>query len=725
MYHHTRAVRPLSLSLLALLCAAVPACTNTEDGGSSSCPAGQTRVDGVCQPATGRDLGRDATAGDLGDDVEPDVELDLPLGCEPGERVCTDANTAAVCGQDGAFQAERCASTQLCRDGFCIDSGLLCSPGANVGCNDATSYRVCDDTGNDWEVVDCPATTPNCLGSGQCSSGICLPGQRRCATGDTDAVERCTADGEQWEVIQECGVGSSCDGGDCLSPCEENAKLTSFLGCDYWAADLDNIEEAAAQQFSVSVSNPNDQAVTVTILNGATNAVITETVAAETVRAINLPRLDVNGTGRSRNAFHITTNLPVTMHQFNPSNNVGVYSNDASLLLPTNAAGRSYVVLGWPTGPFGQAGNAHAYATIIAVDDAGPTTVSVTPTVDVVAGGGVNAMLAGTTRQEVLTHGEVLNLQTRSESNRDLSGTRIEADRPIIVFSGHECAFVPDGPPPTPYCDHMEQQLYPVETWGMRYFGAKLAPRGTEIDVWRVVAADESALLTTRPPVSGVSGRTLEPFEVLEFQTNQSFELEATAPVLLGQFMTGSNFPGIPKTCWQPVTVASATCSSLACFPYTCSLRDGECAFTCGTSGDCPLLSDGSRPNCNSGWCEVGTGVGDPAFMLAVPAQQWRDNYIFLTPADYRDDFITVIAPIGTELRLNGEPLLASALIPIGDTGVGVSYHDLSSTTPGSDPARAHTISGSNPFALQVYGYDCDVSYAYPGGLNLEALVEE
>ena len=38
-----------------------------------------------------------------------------------------------------------------------------------------------------------------------------------------------------------------------------------------------------------------------------------------------------------------------------------------------------------------------------------------------------------------------------------------------------------------------------------------------------------------------------------------------------------------------------------------------------------------------------------------------------------------------------------------------------------SDPAQAHTLAGSRDFALQVYGYDCDVSYAYPGGLNLEA----
>jgi hypothetical protein len=33
--------------------------------------------------------------------------------------------------------------------------------------------------------------------------------------------------------------------------------------------------------------------------------------------------------------------------------------------------------------------------------------------------------------------------------------------------------------------------------------------------------------------------------------------------------------------------------------------------------------------------------------------------------------------------------------------------------------AGAHRLRGSAPFALYVYGYDCDVSYAYAGGLDV------
>jgi hypothetical protein len=56
----------------------------------------------------------------------------------------------------------------------------------------------------------------------------------------------------------------------------------------------------------------------------------------------------------------------------------------------------------------------------------------------------------------------------------------------------------------------------------------------------------------------------------------------------------------------------------------------------------------------------------------------------------------------------------------MGETGYGFAHVDVSSSG-GSDPAQPHNLTGSAPFGLTVYGYDCDVSYAYPGGLNLEA----
>ena len=57
----------------------------------------------------------------------------------------------------------------------------------------------------------------------------------------------------------------------------------------------------------------------------------------------------VSAAGTSRNYYVIRSSRPVIATQFSPLNNPGLGSetSDASLLLPTNAFGLEYVVVGW------------------------------------------------------------------------------------------------------------------------------------------------------------------------------------------------------------------------------------------------------------------------------------------------------------------------------------------------------------------------------------------
>ena len=54
----------------------------------------------------------------------------------------------------------------------------------------------------------------------------------------------------------------------------------------------------------------------------------------------------------------------------------------------------------------------------------------------------------------------------------DLSGTKIATDRPVSVFSGHECANVPTN---VTACSHLIEQIPPTALWGKVYYVAPLA----------------------------------------------------------------------------------------------------------------------------------------------------------------------------------------------------------------------------------------------------------
>ena len=56
----------------------------------------------------------------------------------------------------------------------------------------------------------------------------------------------------------------------------------------------------------------------------------------------------------------------------------------------------------------------------------------------------------------------------------DLTGTKVTSNKPISLFSGHECAFVPST---TPGCDLVMEHIPPTVLWGNVHYFAPLASR--------------------------------------------------------------------------------------------------------------------------------------------------------------------------------------------------------------------------------------------------------
>ncbi len=600
---------------------------------------------------------------DGGDDATTDTgeTSDTSAGdCTPGQLVCADPLTVGSCTASGVLASAPCPEAQGCEAGVCVPQ--VCVPGEGRGeCLSPTSHEICSPSGARWDVVNCgPGATCK---NGACAGQLCIPGSKVCA-GFTQ-VRECNEAGDAFIDLGACPNGGTCSDGECISPCDANIKNGSYLGCEYWVLDLDNIEEAEFQPVGVVVSVPaGGEATEVRMTSSATGQLVTAAelgvsdlfVSPGQVKVFSLPTgHDIDGTSRSARSFRLLTTSPVTVHQFNPLNGSGVFSNDASLLLPAAVTGKEYLVMAWPHRDEGTV--LRGFVTIVATQP-GNTVVELVSTSTIAAGGNIAGIQAGESMTFTLAAGEVVNLETGGADGQDLTGTRILGSQRFSVIAGHECANVPVG---ISACDHIEQQLFPVETWGNIYIADGFEPRSaSQIDIWRVMAGANEVSVTTDPPVPGYESFVLQKGQWVQFAAQGSFAVSGDGPISVGHYLSGSAYPGADKVCE-------------------------------GLSGD--------------------TGLGDPAFSLAVPATRYLTEYSVLTPTGYEQDYLNIIARPDTTIMVDGVAL-AEALKPVGASGWATA-------TIAVDPG-VHNVEGSAPFGLTAYGYDCDVSYAYPGGLQLQ-----
>ena len=139
----------------------------------------------------------------------------------------------------------------------------------------------------------------------------------------------------------------------------------------------------------------------------------------------------------------------------------------------------------------------------------------------------------------------------------------------------------------------------------------------------------------------------------MTFASSAPFAVNADGPILVGHYLTGSAYPGFEKTCGH-------------------------------------------------------TGIGDPAFTLAVPVQQYLKVYTLLTPPGYSENYLNIVFKPGTEIALDGK-VLSPVSVPVGEWQVAQIEVE----------AGVHMLSANDEVGLTAYGYDCDVSYAFPGGLKV------
>jgi hypothetical protein len=620
------------------------------------------------------------------------------------------------------------------------DSAQLasCTLGSTRCNGDRLETCIGDPAAQSWQLTDnCSALGLVCAAQlGACSS--CNPGALEC---HGQSAASCDANG-QWQSTQSCDTahGFACRVGQCAQLCELATAQQSNVGCEYWGVDLDNAVisaslNAAAQQYAIVVSNVQDDVpATVTVeqddsLPGAashqTRTIAKAVIAPRNLQVFKLGPREVDGsadgtfntgtgTALTRHAYKVTSDYPIVAYQFNPLDNDNVFSNDASQLLPVSGlnsgVGRAYVVPAWPqtiavtSDPNTNFGiDLRAFLAIVGTRP--DTMVRIHSTARVVAGGPFPAGLAnGATAEVTLQPFEVLNLET-GDFNADFTGSLIDADQPIAVFPGSEASDAPYFPALAQrFCcaDHLEHQTAPVRTVGKSYVLAKMPNRTSaviaagariglvdETEYYRVVAVQpgRTTVTTTLPPPWSVVDLTGEG-DTQTIPSKTDFVLDATEPVIVLQVQASQDAGGVPR----------------------------------------------------------GLPGGDPSTLLPSPREQWRNDYVMLTPDKYVFDYVVVIAPSSAHAYIDGLALDASdsevtpsdglsaaergsATPPYWTYRYQLSYPIIDPTQrppnnvkPGKQDDGVHHIQADEPIGVIAYGFDSYVSYAYAGGTQLTVI---
>jgi hypothetical protein len=558
---------------------------------------------------------------------------------------------------------------------------------------------------------------------------VCVPDQPYCAGAGANEVWQCNSDGTGGTHVMDCPADNVCSGGQCKTPCDAALDQPSNLGCDFWAADLDNeafnligaTNNAATQQFAIVAANNNDYPVTVTVTKNAARvgapldeqAVASASVPARTATRIDLPYREVDGsmgqnasyvmnsgsgTFVSPHGYHVVATGPVVVYQFNPI--IQQFSNDASTLIPIQALGMDYMVIGFPTAnPCGDpmfpidSIPDHSSITILATQD--NTHVTVLPSHPIAASGGDSGFAIaqtpkGGTLEFDLSRYTVANLESdqptsnifacaASGQDGDFTGSEVRSDKPIVVFTSGERGIGfggatnvvnPPGWDPMngdDICctDHLEEQLFPVTALGREFAVARSPIRSTdptwkEPDIIRVLGTADGTTVTTNLPAP-YNSFTINSREQKTFAATTGFSLSADRAVEVSQYLVSQHF-----------------------------VKQGY--------------------------------IGDPSQLLIPAAEQHRKDYVFLVPGTFQLNYIVFARPVDANIVLDGVPLAMQEFsncvtAPIG-TIQGVTYDQV--TCPATE--GHHTASADKPFGLSVYGYYNVGSYAFVGGSDVKII---
>lgn len=509
--------------------------------------------------------------------------------------------------------------------------------------------------------------------------------------------------GSNGATIMECPIDQGCAGAKCVPACEAAATSHGSLGCDFLLPTLPGLGPC----FAAFVANAWPKDVRIEVSRGASKFTTTSfaRVPDGTPKFTKWPALPASGLPQDRGAvlflsmrddmlcpvphavtggaggyetgrgtaFHIRTDVPVTVYDIVPFGGALSFVPSAELDMPTTAWGKEYVAV---VPPLGKSGDLQPAAQIVAAEDG--TTLTVIPTVDLPSGAGVSAAPKGLPTTYSLHAGESLQwLWSYKVMAEDMTGSIVIADKPISFFGGAPGMIVRSVDSTAQACcaDYGHQQIPSVSVLGWEYVGAPYTTRRKDLMdesiVYRLVGIVDGTTLTFDPPVPGAPS-TIDLGGHADFQVRGPFRAASQGkdyPFFVTQFMAGSN------------------------------------------------LAAGTRSKLN-------TNLGDPEQVNLLPPQQFLSKYVFYTDSTYGN---TSLAVTRVKSASGFKDVTVDCIGPVtgwraagGDGMYEVANVDLSRDWEkvGSCTDGIHVAESDATFGLVVWGLDQDASYGYPAGGN-------
>jgi len=565
-----------------------------------------------------------------------------------------------------------------------------------IGCALSAAGTSACDAGNADETGS-GASGQNGSASANTSAGSFASGTGGggdCVTCSADLHSVITCDGT---VLETCPPDQGCSpGGGCVPACQSAAENKSTIGCDFISITPAIIPESRGSCFAVMVANTWTAPIGISATYGAQTIdgsaytyIPQGTGPGITYQPLSGGMLQPGELGilflssyPSGDIFWVPCPVPQALSMPTQVDTTGF---GQSFRVETTAPVVAYDVYPWggspsfatsatlllPTPTWGtnfvtaDAWEANAFGypftQIVAAED--NTTVTFVPVANVAGGGGIPAIPANTAGTLTLNAGQVAQLLQPER----LAGSALQSDKPVSVWGGSSCMQIPTG---TSFCDAAHQQLLPVQSLGSEYVVVRYPPRpGDDNNAPITMIGMVNGTTLTYDPMPSGAPATLDQGQVAIFYTTSPFSVRAqddAHPFYVAAHMTGS---------------------------------------------------------------QTGSGIGDPEYVNIVPPAQYLPSYLFATDPTYRNTALVFSRKKDADGLFQDVTLdclgTVTGWTPVGSGGayeVAQLYIVQNGAPVGGCDNGVHTATSTVPFGLTSWGYDIDVSYAYPAGMALETI---